>query len=399
MRELEEEIADLRRAGEEKEDQRNKGEETMKKLKSEKETAERERDQNAKELSAKKKAMTYLDEEIKTLRRRLDEAVRDREDANRDRTKAMTEMKRGMENANKVVARQKKNTDTANNTINEMVQERKVNQQTMERDKEVIEDLERRLAGSERSAEAANKTVKEMAREREIDQREKEKLKGRIKSLEEKFTETQERFAVEYQEFQRERFRAGRAFTAKGAVEEPKESTEPPEETRHEVVEVDYNDTTDEGQAEGEFFFSPSSTPGTEGGGEATETAGDPEPGLRSSSSSSTVWDGNQWKDPEEGRPTPEGETQEDKGSDTNPPDREVVTGEEPTSDRDQEGIQEGAREGNLEEPEGEKEQVGRGHRTRRAARVQELSPMAKAQPKKSRKSTAGKKGRESGAK
>ena len=99
MRELEEEIANLRRAGEEKEDQRNKGEETMKKLKSEKETAERERDQNAKELSAKKKAMTYLDEEIKTLRRRLDEAVRDREDANRDRTKAMTEMKRGMENA------------------------------------------------------------------------------------------------------------------------------------------------------------------------------------------------------------------------------------------------------------------------------------------------------------
>ena len=262
-----------------------------------------------------------------------------------------------------------------------MVIERKADKQRMDRDKEEIEDLERRLAGSEKHIETANDAVKEMEQGREVDQKEREKLKGRIKSLEGQLYKSEERFMQEWHGIQRAKFRAGReAFIARGAVEEQKESKEPPEETSREVVEVDYNDTTDEGQAEGEFFFSSPSTPGTEGEGEATETAEDPEPGLQSSSSSSTVWDGNQWKDPEEGNPTPEGE--------------------KPTSEPDQEVTQEATREENPKGPEEEKELVGREHRARRASRVPEASPMAKAQPKKSRKQPAGKgKGRNSGAK
>jgi hypothetical protein len=184
-------------------------------------------------------------------------------------------------------------------------------------------------------------------------------------------------------DIQRAKFRAGReAFIARGAVEKQKESKEPPEETSRDVVEVDYDDdSTDEGQAEGEFFFpSNPSTPGTEGVGEATETAADLEPGLQPSSSTSTVWDGNQWKDPEGENPTPEGDR--------------------PTSEPDQEVTQEATREENPKGPEEEKELVGRGHRARRASRVPEASPMAKAQPKKARKQPAGKgKGRNSGAK
>ena len=392
VRELEEETANLRRIGKEREDQKSRDEETMQRLRAERDAAQQERDKNARDLRAEKNVGKEWEGQVKILKRNVAEAEKERVEANKDKARASTEKRKGVDQANKVAAQQKKNTDTANNTIKEMVLERKENEKRMERDKTMIEDLERRLAESERRAQTANNDLKEMETRREREQTAKEELEGIVQTLSGKLENFEYNFMLDWTEAQRTTFRVGRelakerkaadekkeqeavlkakvaagraAFIARGAVGDHKESNEPPEGTSREVVEVDYEASTDEGPAEEEFFFPPPSTPGTGGEEEATEAAGNWEPGLQPSSSSSTVWNGNQWKEP------------------------------------DQEGTQEATREETREVLEGEGEPVGRGHRTRQASRAQEPSPMAKAQPKKARKPTAGKgKGRSSGAK
>jgi len=78
VRELEEEIANLRRVGKEEEDQKVKDGETMQRLRSERDAAERDRDQHAKELRVEKNAGKEWEGKMKRLQQELAEAGKSR---------------------------------------------------------------------------------------------------------------------------------------------------------------------------------------------------------------------------------------------------------------------------------------------------------------------------------